>query len=198
LPNGKPFEIAGDVVTQDGGRMLASVCGADLEPLKDLATNTRACEWGRSAAVAALGHVAAWNDERRESIYECFPWLATTGLEREPGAVWDSLAAESADIEARRVFPAIRRANAEGLVDPRFMAESELDDVDASPHGEELRRRREHWPLAGRTFAFNFACHSWLDVPTMSSHWPSSRSLKAESKTPSRHCWRRSMRGQIV
>jgi hypothetical protein len=97
LPDRKPFEIAGDIVTQDGGRMLASVCGADLEPLKDLATDTRACQWDRSAAVAALGHVAAWNDERR-------------------------------------------------VVDPRCMAESDLDDVDASPHGAELRRRREHWP----------------------------------------------------
>ena len=36
LPGEAPFQIAGDVVTQDGGRILAAVCDGDLEPIKAL------------------------------------------------------------------------------------------------------------------------------------------------------------------
>ena len=143
LPEEGPFEIAGDIVTQDGASILAAVCGTDLEPIKGLVLNRHANEWGRSAGIAALAHVATWDSGQRNAIVDYFLSLATEGLERKPSAVWDSLAAASADIEARRVFPAIRRAYAEGLVDPRFMAESELDAVDVSPPGEELRRTQD-------------------------------------------------------
>jgi hypothetical protein len=36
LPGEGPFDIAGDVVTQDGGRILAAVCDGDLEPIRAL------------------------------------------------------------------------------------------------------------------------------------------------------------------
>lgn len=39
LPGEGAFEIAGDVVTQDGGRILAAVCDGDLEPIKALAAD---------------------------------------------------------------------------------------------------------------------------------------------------------------
>ena len=39
LPGEGAFEIAGDVVTQDGGRILAAVCDGDLEPIKALVVN---------------------------------------------------------------------------------------------------------------------------------------------------------------
>ena len=49
---------------------------------------------------------------------EHFLWLAREGLEREHCQVWNSLAAECADLEALEVFPALRQAYADGLVDP--------------------------------------------------------------------------------
>jgi hypothetical protein len=36
LPGEAPFHIGGDIVTQDGGRILAAVCNGDLEPIKAL------------------------------------------------------------------------------------------------------------------------------------------------------------------
>ena len=47
LPGEAPFEIAGDVVTQDGARMLAAVCDGDLEPIKALVVDRSANEYGR-------------------------------------------------------------------------------------------------------------------------------------------------------
>ena len=54
LPGEAPFEIAGDVVTQDGARMLAAVCDGDLEPIKALVVDRSANEYGRSAGVTFI------------------------------------------------------------------------------------------------------------------------------------------------
>ena len=60
LPGEAPFDIAGDVVTQDGGRILAAVCDGGLEPIKALVVDRNANEYGRSAGVTALALLAAW------------------------------------------------------------------------------------------------------------------------------------------
>jgi hypothetical protein len=149
LPGEAPFEIAGDVVTQDGARMLAAVCDGNLEPIKALVVDRRANEYGRSAGVTALALLAAWAEVPRESIVTTFLWLAREGLEREPSQVWDSLAAESADIEALELFSELRRAYDDGLVDPQSMHPSELDDVEAAPRGLMLEATRERYPPIG-------------------------------------------------
>ena len=98
LPGEEPFDIAGSVVTQDAGRILAAVCDGDLEPIKTLIVNRSANEYGRGAGVTALALLAAWAEVPRDSVISCFLWLAREGLERERNHVWGNLAAESADI----------------------------------------------------------------------------------------------------
>jgi Protein of unknown function (DUF1186)/SEC-C motif len=146
LPGEAPFDIAGDIVTQDGGRILAAVCDGDLEPIKALVVDRNANGYGRSAGVTALALLAAWAEVPHESIVSSFLWLAREGLEREPGPVWNSLMADSADIEALLLFPELRRAYADGLIEPYFMHVSELDQVEAAPRGSMLERTRERHP----------------------------------------------------
>jgi hypothetical protein len=148
LPGDGAFELAGDIVTEDGGRILAAVCDGDLEPIKALILDRQVDEFGRSAGVTALALLAAWAEVPRESIVEWFLWLAEEGLEREPGQVWNNLAGSSADIEALPLFPELRLAYAEGLIAPEFMHLSELDDVEAAPRGSVLEDfRDEHFPI---------------------------------------------------
>jgi hypothetical protein len=146
LPGEAPFDIAGDVVTQDGRRILAAVCDGDLEPIKALVVDRSANEYGRSAGVTALALLAAWAEVPRESIVTTFLWLAREGLEREPSQVWNSLAADSADIEALVVFPELRRAYADGLIERQFMQPSELDEVEAASRGRGLEDTRDRHP----------------------------------------------------
>ena len=68
LPGEAAFDIAGDIVTQDGARILAAVCDGDLEPIKALVVDRSANEYGRSAGVTALALLAAWAEVPRESI----------------------------------------------------------------------------------------------------------------------------------
>ena len=75
MPGETPFDIAGDIVTQDGARILAAVCDGDLEPLRTLALDRRANEYGRGAAVTALGLLAAWAEVPR-GVGHCLARMA--------------------------------------------------------------------------------------------------------------------------
>src|SRR5207249_1259330 len=95
LPDEDAFEIAGDVVTQDGGKILAAVCDGHLEPIKALILNQEANEFCRGVAVSALALLAVWAEVPHASTVDEFLWLAREGLERKPSHVWNSLAIES-------------------------------------------------------------------------------------------------------
>ena len=146
LSDAASTRLSGDVLTQDGARILAAVCDCDLEPIKRLVLNRDADEFSRGVAVAALAMLAVWAEVPRDSIVDYFRWLASEGLEREPSYVWSALATESADIEALGVFPELRRAYDEELIDPQTVGRSELDDVEASPRGDFLERIKDRYP----------------------------------------------------
>jgi hypothetical protein len=138
--------LAGDVVTQDGDRILAAVCDGNLEPIKTVILDREADQFCRAAAIGALARLAAWAELPRPAIVEQFLWLAREGLEREPGYVWVALATGAADIEALEVFPEVRRAADEGLIDPQAFEIDDLDAVEAAPRGDVLRDTRESYP----------------------------------------------------
>ena len=146
LPDAASTGLSGDVSTQDGARILAAVCDGDLEPIKWLVLNRDADEFSRGVAVAALALLAVWAEVPRDIIVEYFVWLAREGLEREPSYVWSALATQSADIEALAVFPELRCAYDEELIDLRTVGRAELDDVEASPRGGLLERMKERYP----------------------------------------------------
>ena len=146
LSDAASTHLSGDVLTQDGARILAAVCDGDLEPIKRLVVNRDADEFSRGVAVAALALLGVWGEVPSKTTVDYFAWLAREGLEREPSYVWSALATESADIEALAVFPELRRAYDEGLIDPQHVGRSELDDVEASPRGKFLERMKDRYP----------------------------------------------------
>jgi len=168
-----PFHIAGDVVTQDGGRILAAVCKGDLEPIKALVLDRSANQGGRGAGVSALALLAAWAEVPRESILALLLWLAREGLEREPGQVWNNLAVGSANIEALPLFPELRRAYADGLIEPEFIDPSELDEIESAPRGSVVEQTREQYPPID-------------DVVEATAWWGRSRSPRSVAVEPYR------------
>jgi hypothetical protein len=168
--------LSGDVLTQDGARILAAVCDGDLEPIKRLMLNREADEFSRGVAVGALALLAVWAEVRRDIIVDYFVWLAREGLEREPSYVWSALAAECADIETLAVFPELRRAYDEELIDPRNIGRSEIDDVEASPRGNLLERMKDRSPrstMLSRPRRGGRALEGWPHIAGLRSwHWP--------------------------
>ena len=90
--------------------------------------------------------LAAWGEVPRETVEEHFLWLAREGLEREYSHVWDNLASSAVDIEAVQVFPELRRAYDEGLIERGFITPSTLDEVEAGPRGKWIERHRSSYP----------------------------------------------------
>ena len=82
LPDATSTRLSGDVLTQDGARILAAVCDGDLEPIKRLVLNRDADEFSRGIAVAALALLSVWGEVPRDTIVDHFTWLAREGLER--------------------------------------------------------------------------------------------------------------------
>jgi hypothetical protein len=149
LPGEGAHDIGGDTVTQDGKRLLASVCSADLEPIKQLAQNREANEYCRGQALEALALLANWGEVPRELVEEYFHWLAREGLEREFSHVWNCLCSACLDMEAVRVFPDLRRAYDEGLIETGFISLENLAEVEAGPRGTWIEQQREwHPPIA--------------------------------------------------
>ena len=146
LPGRGAFDIGSDMVTEDGKRFLAAVFDGNLEPIKGLILNREANEYGRGQAVEAMALLAVWAEVPRAVVEEHFLWLAREGLERAFSHVWNDLAASCADLEALRVFPELRRAYADGLIEHGFMSLDELAIVEAGPRGTWLERQREWHP----------------------------------------------------
>lgn len=138
LPGQGAFEIGGDTVTEWGPRLLASVCGGDLGPIKQLILNREADEFCRSMAVESLAVLAAWGEISREEVADYYLWLVREGLEREPGAVWDGVFNSSHSIEAAQVFAELERAEADELVDPTMDFAEALEEMKKSRPGWEF------------------------------------------------------------
>lgn len=149
LPGEGAFDLGGDTVTDAGKVLLASVCDANLEPIKQLALNREANEYCRGQALEALAILANWGEVSRASIEDYFLWLAREGLEREFSQVWNNLCGSCLDIEALRVFPELRRAYEEGLIETGFISLKNLDEVEGGPRGKWIEQQREwHPPIA--------------------------------------------------
>jgi hypothetical protein len=148
LPGEAALELGGDTVVQSGARFLASICGGDLDPIKSIILNRAANPNCRGQAVKSLAVLVAWNERPREEIEGYYLFLAREGLERERGVVWDQLAEACLDIEALAVFPELRQAFEQGLIDTTSVKAEELTEVEQAPRGVLLKQfAQRHRPI---------------------------------------------------
>ena len=108
----------GDFVTEDLGRVLASVCGDNIEPIKAIIESPAIEQFIRSACLNALVVLYIEGRLARECIVEYFLALYRGKLETEYSAVWDSLICESCNIYPEEFMPEIKQAFDRNLIDP--------------------------------------------------------------------------------
>jgi ribosomal protein L25 (general stress protein Ctc) len=90
------MDVTGDLVTEDLGRILASVCGGKIEPIQQLIENRQANEYVRSSALQSLIILVVQGKIEREVIIKYFEQLFSTRLKREDSYIWTNLVMESA------------------------------------------------------------------------------------------------------
>ncbi len=119
--------IAGDVLTEDLCRILASVCGKDIGPIQELIENSDANEYVRAACQTALVTLVGCGLTSRTEVITYFKTLFNT-LERWPSFVWDNLISSCCDLYPEELYDEIKQAFQDGLIDPCFIS---LEDVGA-------------------------------------------------------------------
>lgn len=92
-PGERPIDVTGDFVTEDLGRVLASVSGGDPGPMKTLIENPQVNEYTRSSVMDGLLAFFVEDDITREAViatsvsYTGAAWSATTPT---PGTPWSA------------------------------------------------------------------------------------------------------------
>jgi hypothetical protein len=121
IPGEITLDLTGDVVTEDLGRILASVCHGDTSLMKQLVENEDANEYVRDAALKGLLILVAVGEKSREEIIAYYQSLFRGKLERKPSHVWSGLVGYCTDLYPEEVMEDIEQAFEEGLVDEWFI-----------------------------------------------------------------------------
>jgi hypothetical protein len=126
LPSDLLDSLCGDFLTGSLSRVLASVCGGELDGIHSLIENEDAGQWVRGAALSSLVTLVAAGQKSREEIVSYFAYLFRDKLARNWSHVWDALVSYSSDLYPAELIDDIRKAYEEDLVDPSYIG---LDDV---------------------------------------------------------------------
>ncbi|MEN8906072.1 MAG: DUF1186 domain-containing protein [Clostridiales bacterium] len=110
-------DIYGDAITEDMGRILASVCNNDISLIKQLIEDSNVYEYIRSAAINSLTVLVVRNEIKRDEIIKYFRSLYESKLERDYSYVWTSLALNTHRIYPEELMDEVKKAFKEDLID---------------------------------------------------------------------------------
>jgi uncharacterized protein DUF1186/SEC-C motif-containing protein len=127
-PGEVPMDLAGDVVTEALGAILASVSDGDISGMTSLVENERANEYVRSAAMKGLLTLVACGKRSRDEVMSYFSSLFHK-LNRRPHHMWDALASYCADLCPEEVYEELRQAYEDDLVWPGFVGWDEIEEA---------------------------------------------------------------------
>jgi hypothetical protein len=125
-PGATPFDLAGDLVTQDLGRILASVSDGDIGGMTSLVENERANGYVRSAAMDGLVTLVVCGKRIREELMAYFSSLFHK-LDRRPSQAWNGLVSACADLGPDEVVEEIHQAYEDGLVESGYIGWKDIE-----------------------------------------------------------------------
>lgn len=142
FPGETPFDLVGDTVTEDLGRILASVSEGETGGMASLIENEQVNPYVRSAAMNGLLTLVASGRRTREEIVSYFRDLFGK-MERVPSEAWDGLACACADLWPGELMDDLRVAFDDGLVHPGMINWKDIQSWQARGQEACLRYMRE-------------------------------------------------------
>ncbi|MCB2298850.1 DUF1186 domain-containing protein [Clostridium tagluense] len=127
LPNEIPDDIFGDFLTEDLHKILASVCGGDLLPIKNLVEDSNVNEYVRCAAIKSFIVLLGEGVISQSEVIEYYKSLFEGKLEREFSQVWNELIYDSCEAGPSELYKYIEKAYADELVDVECISLEEVD-----------------------------------------------------------------------
>lgn len=138
------LDVTGDIVTEDLGKILASVSGGNIDPIKQLVENQQANEFVRSAALKSLVILVAQGMVSREQVIQYFEELFSTLLEKKPDYIWTNLVVYSSQLCSTELKEHIEQLFEEDFIDTFFIEQEDVDDYFQLGSEAALTRLREH------------------------------------------------------
>lgn len=121
------YDITGDTLTEDLGRILASVSGGDISLIKQLIEGPDVFESVCSAGLTALVTLVVECEISRESVLDYFQTLLLD-IEEEDSFLGSLLAVNSLELFPNEaIIPTLRNAYEKNIVDPLW---SDLDELE--------------------------------------------------------------------
>lgn len=117
LPPDKPYELFGDTITEDAGRILASVYDGDTGQIKALLENPKVDEYVRVQAAAALKILVFQGRLNREDVLNYYQKLLAGGLSDKHDFVLAGIVRSARDLYPEEIYPAIEKAYEDDLID---------------------------------------------------------------------------------
>ncbi len=114
-------ETFDDFITEDLGRVLASVSGGEVAGLHRLIEDPEVNEYVRSAAMHALVILVAQDVLPRETVIAYFQYLFREGLERDYSFAWDALVSVASDLYPEELMEDIEQLFADNMIDEMFI-----------------------------------------------------------------------------
>ncbi len=127
-PGDISMDVTGDIVTEDLGRIFASVSDGNIEPLKQLISNQQINEYVRSAALEALLVLVAEEIISREKVIEYYAELFSNRGGKEYDYTWTKLVINSMELCAKELKSEIDKAFEENLVEEFFIEQEDVND----------------------------------------------------------------------
>lgn len=146
LPAETVDDLLGDTVAEGLPRILASVCGGDIGPLKALVEDASVNEYARAAALYALTILFHEGSLSRADHVAYYRDLFHGKLEKEHSHVWDELVAEAIDLYMKDLESDIRAAYQDGLASPFYTNPKSLDKTFAKREAVVLAKSKRNCP----------------------------------------------------
>lgn len=123
-----PHAIAGEVLTEDLPRILASVCD-DEALIKELIETPNINPYVKAAAISGLVTLVGARKLSREHVMHYFGELLNYRLEKTPSFAWDNLIASICSLYPRELFYPITKAFQAGLIDTTFINMEDITNI---------------------------------------------------------------------
>jgi hypothetical protein len=129
LPEELLFDVTGDVITEDMGRILASVSCGDVQLLPSLIENSDINEYIRSVTLSSYLVLLCSGEISRDEVLKYLQYLFREGLERKHSHIWNELVVCSTKIYPEELYQDIKKAYEDGLIDPFSVGIQDVDDA---------------------------------------------------------------------
>ncbi|MBU3113035.1 DUF1186 domain-containing protein [Clostridium lacusfryxellense] len=129
IPNEISTDIFREYLTEDLHKILASVCGSNVELIKGLVEDSRVNEYVRGAAIKSFIALLGEGVMTQGEVIEYYKSLYNGKLEREYSQVWNELIYDSCDAGPSELYQHIKKAYEDELVDEDCISLEEVDEA---------------------------------------------------------------------